>query len=73
MSYTKEQIDIAFGIFSGRINPISDLAYFDEAQKLHGNLVGTINGGSGNPGPMGHRLKAEEIIRSLIQSMEADK
>lgn len=65
-SYSDKQINMALGIMSGRIDPVNDLRFFDEAQKLHGDLVSTINGGLGNPGPQAHRRKAEEILLSLI-------
>lgn len=68
MKYNQEQIDIALGIFSGRINPETDLEFFEDAQKLHKNLVGTINGGNGNPGSYAHRKKAEEIVSYLISN-----
>jgi len=64
--YTSEQINLALGIMSGRIDPCTDLRFFDDAQKLHGDLVSAHLGGDGNPGPTGHRLKAEEILLHLI-------
>lgn len=67
MKYTNEQIEIALGVMSGRINPETDLRYFDDAQRLHGGLLRSVrDGGLGNPGPDGNRRKAEEIVMSLL-------
>ena len=64
--YTPQQIDIAFGIMSGRIDPETDLRFFDDAQLLHGNLVSALQNGKGNPGALAHRHKAEEIFAWLF-------
>lgn len=60
MKYTPEQIKIALGIISGRIDPERDLRYFDDAIRLHLDLP------YGNVTVNQHRIKAEEIILSLI-------
>ncbi len=65
MKYTQQQIDMALGIMSGRLGP-EDLSCFDDAQKLHGDLVSAMKGGEGNPGDYAHRRKAEEILKHLL-------
>jgi hypothetical protein len=66
-TYTKEQIDIALGVLSGRINPETGFMWFEDAQKLHGFcLRGRLEGGQGNPGVEAHRRKVEEILLALI-------
>lgn len=60
MNYTPEQIKIALGIMSGRIDPERDLKYFDDAIRFHLDLP------NGNVTASQHRIKAEEIIFNLI-------
>ena len=65
MKYTQQQIDIAFGIMSGRIEPEHDLHYYDDAKKLY--TFDELEKYHGlNPGAHAHRLKAEEILKHLI-------
>lgn len=68
LPYTSCQIDIAFGILSGRLDP--EVFGFNTAQDLHGDLVSAMDGGRGNPGPNAHRRKAEEILGWLIAHRE---
>ncbi len=64
--YTPDQMDVALGIMSGRIDPETDLRDFDSAQRLHLNLISAMDGGRGNPGPYAHRAKAEQILCWMI-------
>ena len=65
--YTEKQIEIAFVIFSGRINPAIHLKYFSAAQELYkGELKGTLEGGKGNLSVNEHYRKAEEILKYLL-------
>lgn len=64
--YTEEQVTIALGIMSGRIDPETELKYFDDAKKLHPEITSACGWRTGNPGPRAHRLKAEEILKHLI-------
>lgn len=72
MHYSQEQIQAALGVMSGRIDPKIELRRFDDAQVLHGGtLKSAVEGGLGNPGPLAHRKKAEEIMLALLFEKKA--
>lgn len=62
--YTEKQIEIALGIMSGRINPETDLKYFDDAKQFDPDLKNSISGR--NKTPNEHRRLAEQIFMHLI-------
>lgn len=70
VKYTQTQIDTAFGILSGRIDPEEDLKTLDAANHLlwDGELKSSFSGGGGNVSANAHRMKAEYILKQLLQN-----
>lgn len=62
--YTDRQINIALGIMSGRIDPASDLYYYDDWKHLY--AAGEVDKLCASVNALRHRLKAEEILKYLL-------